>query len=161
MADDKTTGGPSKGKTHGGDQTQQPGQAPGKIPFGVQNPLSTGAPGSASVGSAGGSDPTVASPVPTSVFGAKTDDTSTGAPGGSGASAGVATGATYTQDSYGWRPRIDRTDGSVDTEAQGNKYGTDTGIPGLKTPKGTGAQASPNPGYGSTGSPSHGSERIN
>jgi len=156
---DKTTGGPSKGKSHGGDQTAMPGAAGGKIPFGIQNPLSTGAPGS-SGNTATPSDPTVVSPVPTSVFGAKTDDTDTGAPGGSGSKSGVSTGATYTQDSYGWSPRIDQTGGSVDTEAQANKYGTDTGIPGLKTPKGTGAQASPNPGYGGAADVTDGSERI-
>src|SRR5689334_16165219 len=150
---DKTMGGPSKGKTHGGDQTAQVGQAAGMIPFGVQNPLSTGAPGSSGGGNAA-SDPTLATPVPTSVFGAKTDVVSTGAPGSSGTNASSATGATYTQDTYGWRPRLDRTDGSVDTEAQYNKYGTDTGIPGLHTPKSTGA-----PGSGGGASVTNGSER--
>ena len=111
---DKTMGGPSKGKSHGGDQTSLPGQAGGKIPFGIQNPLSTGAPGSAG-NTATPSDPTVNSPVPTSVFGAKADDTATGAPGGSGTKAGVATGASYTEDSYGWSPRKDMTGGSVDS----------------------------------------------
>jgi hypothetical protein len=156
---DKTMGGPSKGKSHGGDQTAQPGAAAGKIPFGIQNPLNTGAPGSNGGGGAP-SDPTVQVPVPTSVFGSKTDVVHTGAPGGSGAHGSSATGASYTQDSYGWSPRIDQTGGSVDTEAQGNKYGSDTGIPGLKTPKGTGAQASPGPGYGSSPSVTDGSERI-
>lgn len=155
---DRTTGGPSKGKTHGGDQTALPDQAGGKIPFGIQNPLSTGAPGSSGV--SGASDPTLQTPVPTTAFGAKTDDTNTGAPGGSGAHGTAASGATYTQDTYGWRPRIDATGGSVDTEAQANKYGSDTGIPGLKVPKGTGMPNSSGAGYGSTGSPSNGSERV-
>ncbi len=156
---DKNLGGPAKGKTHGGDQTQLPGQAGGKIPFGIQNPLSTGAPGSNGSGNAP-SHPTLQTPIPASVFGAKADNTDTGAPGGSGSSSGVTTGATYTEDSYGWSPRHDMTGGSVDTEAQGNKYGSDTGIPGLKTPKGTGAPASSSPGYGSTASVDHGSDRI-
>lgn len=155
---DKTMGGPAKGKSHGGDQTALPGQAAGKIPFGIQNPLNTGAPGSGGTG--GAPDPTVQSPVPSSVFGAKTDDTSTGAPGGSGSHGSVATGASYTEDSYGWTPRKDMSGGSVDTEAQGNKYGSDTGIPGLKTPKGTGAPQSAGPGYGSTAKITDGDERI-
>lgn len=137
---DNTSGGPSKGVSHSGDQTALPGQAAGKIPFGVANPLDTGAPGTG--GAPVGPDPTMASPLPANIYGAKTDDTDTGAPGGSGSNAGVKTGATYTQDTYGWRPRIDCTGGSVDTEAQANKYGSDTGIPGLHTPKGTGAPAS-------------------
>jgi hypothetical protein len=33
--------------------------------------------------------------------------------------------------------------GSVDTEAQANKYGTDTGIPGLYHPKSTGMGQAP------------------
>jgi hypothetical protein len=45
--------------------------------------------------------------------------------------------------------------GSVDTEAQANKYGTDTHIPGLHTPKTTGA-----PGSGGGGSVTNGSQRI-
>lgn len=135
---DKTLGGPAKGVTAGGDQTALPGQAAGKIPFGIKNPLATGAPGTGGVGMAP-SDATLQAPVPATVFGAKTDDSSTGAPGGSGVSANVATGATYTLDSYGASPRQNMTGGSVDTEAQSNKYGSDTGIPGLHTPDGTGA----------------------
>lgn len=150
---DKTMGGPSKGKSHGGDQTSMPGQAAGKIPFGVQNPQSTGAPGTGGTGPA--SDPTLNSPVPASSYGAQNDDTATGAPGGAGAKAGVAAGATYTADSYGWCPRYDMTGGSVDTEAQANKYGSDTGIPGLYHPRTTGA-----PGSGGGGSVTDGSERI-
>lgn len=135
---DKTLGGPAKGKTAGGDQTALPGQAAGKIPFGIQNPLATGAPGSSN-GGAAPSHPTLQTPIPTSIFGAKTDDVATGAPGGSSVSPHVATGATYTLDSYGASPRQDMTGGSVDTEGQSNKYGVDTGIPGLNTPEGTGA----------------------
>src|SRR5215475_7804316 len=104
---DNTTGGPSKGKAHGGDQTAMPGQAPGGIPFGIQNPLSTGAPGTAGAGSSA-PDPTLAQPVPTTTpGGAPTKDTATGAPGSSGASAGVATGASYTIDTIGAWPRQD------------------------------------------------------
>lgn len=153
---DNTHGGPSKGTPHGGDQTAQVGQAAGGLPFGIQNPLSTGAPGSASVGTAA-PDPTIALPVPTTVVGgAATADTSTGAPGSSGASAMVATGATYTIDTIGAWPRMDAKGGSVDTEAYGNKYGTNTlvGVQGNQ-PKGTGAPAS-----GDGGSVSHGNERI-
>lgn len=155
---DRTTGGPAKGKTHGGDQTQMPGQAPGKLPFGINNPLSTGAPGTNGQ-SPGGGDVTVTTPVSTTSFGAKADNTDTGAPGSSGASSGVATGATYTKDSIDAYPREDASGGSIDTEAQANKYGSDTGIPGLKVPKGTGAGSS-NPGYGGAGSVTNGSERI-
>src|ERR1700742_3652218 len=118
---DRTTGGPSKGKTHGGDQTSLPGQAPGKLPFGIQNPQSTGAPGSGGGGI--GSDVTMQTPLPSSAFGAKTDDTDTHAPGSSGSSAGVATGASYTKAYDGAYPYEDATGGSVDTEAQANKYG--------------------------------------
>jgi hypothetical protein len=46
-------------------------------------------------------------------------------------------------DMYGWYSYQDGTGGSTDTEAQGNKYGTDTGIPGLHTPKATGAGGGP------------------
>jgi hypothetical protein len=134
---DKTLGGPAKGITVGGDQTALPGQAAGKLPFGIQNPLSTGAPGTGGTGLA--SDPTLQAPVPTAAYGAQNDDADTGAPGGNGVSAHVATGATYTLDSYGASPRQNMTGGSVDTEAQSNKYGTDTGIPGLHVPDGTGA----------------------
>lgn len=155
---DRTTGGPAKGKTHGGDQTALPGQAPGKLPFGINNPLSTGAPGTQGQ-SPGAPDATVTTPVSTTSFGAKADNVDTGAPGGSGASAGVATGATYTKDSLDAYPREDASGGSIDTEAQANKYGSDTGIPGLKVPKGTGVPG-PSAGYGSTGSVSNGSERI-
>lgn len=155
---DKTLGGPAKGKTAPGDQTALPGQAAGKIPFGIQNPLATGAPGTGGVGMAP-SDPTLTAPVPTSAYGAKNGDTATGAPGTSGASPHLATGATYTLDSYGASPRQDMTGGSVDTEAQGNKYGTDTGIPGLHVPDGTGApgsQGTYSVGGGSNGSAGHG-----
>jgi len=136
---DKEPAGPSKGVTHGGDQTAQPGQAAGGLAFGVSNPLNTGAPGSGGAGL--NPDPTVQTPVPGSVFGAGTDDTSTGAPGGSGASAGVKTGANWTMDMYGWYSYQDGAGGSVDTEPQGNKYGSDAGIPGLSSayqPKSTG-----------------------
>lgn len=156
---DRTTGGPSKGKTHGGDQTSLPGQAPGKLPFGIQNPQSTGAPGSGGAGMA--SDVTMQTPTPTTAFGAKTDVMDTGAPGTSGSSPNGAKGATYTKDSLDAYPREDAVGGSVETEAQANKYGVDTGIPGLKTPKGTGAPASANPGYGSSASVTDGSERVN
>lgn len=157
---DRTTGGPSKGNTHGGDQTSLPGQGAGKLPFGIQNPQTTGAPGAAGGGGMA-SDPTLQTPVPATAFGAKTDVTDTGAPGGSGSSPNGAKGATYTKDSIDAYPREDATGGSVETEAQANKYGVDTGIPGLKTPKGTGAPMSGTPGYGSTGSATDGSERIN
>lgn len=152
---DKTTGGPAKGKTHGGDQTSLPGQAAGKIPFGISNPLSTGAPGTQGQGGAP-SDSTVTTPVSTTSFGAKADNTDTGAPGTSGASSGVASGATYTKDSLDAYPREDATGGSVDTEAQSNKYGSAT-LPGLvgHQPKTTGA-----PGSGGGGSVTNGSERI-
>jgi len=171
---DKTLGGPAKGKPRGGDQTALPGQAAGKIPFGIQNPLDTGAPGTAGIGMAP-SDATLQAPVPGTIFGAKTADAATGAPGGSGASAGVATGATYTLDSYGASPRQDMSGGSVDTEAQANKYGTDTGIPGLHVPDGTGAPGTAGTysvgsggvgngpaghGGGAGGSVTNGSERI-
>lgn len=153
---DKTMGGPAKGITAPGDQTALPGQAAGGLPFGIQNPLSTGAPGTAGVDGAP-SDATVPAPIPSSVVGgAPTDDTATGAPGSSGATAGVATGATYTLDSYGGSPRQDKTGGSVDTEAYANKYGTNTlwGVMGNQ-PKGTGAPAS-----GDGGQVTNGSERI-
>lgn len=157
---DRTTGGPAKGKTHGGDQTALPGQAPGKLPFGINNPLSTGAPGTQGQ-SPGAPDATVTTPVSTTSFGAKADNVDTGAPGGSGASAGVATGATYTKDSLDAYPREDASGGSIDTEAQANKYGSAT-LPGLvgHQPKGTGAPGSSSAGYGSGGSVSNGSERI-
>lgn len=134
---DKTTGGPSKGKTHGGDQTALPGQAAGQIPFGIKTSLATGAPGTGGTGPA--SDPTMASPTPTSVFGAATDTMHTGAPGTSGSSPSGESGATWTKDSLDAYPRVDATGGSTETEAQANKYGTDTGIPGLHVPKSTGA----------------------
>lgn len=155
MADvpDRAPAGPSKGVTHGGDQTALPGQAAGKIPFGVANPLSTGAPGSGGAGL--NPDPTIQAPVPGTVFGAGTADTSTGAPGGSGSSAGVKAGANYTVDAYGWYSFMDGSAGSVDTEGQANKYGTDPGIPGLNTPRTTGA-----PGSGGGASITNGSERI-
>jgi hypothetical protein len=151
---DKTLGGPAHGTPMSGDQTALPGQAAGKIPFGIKNPLSTGAPGTAGVGMTP-SDPTLTAPVPTSIYGASTDDTATGAPGGNGFHDTVATGATYTLDTYGWVTQINMTGGSVDTEAQANKYGSDTGVPGLHTPKTTGA-----PGSGGGGSVTDGSERI-
>src|SRR5512146_1192507 len=153
---DKTMGGPAKGVTAPGDQTALPGQAAGGLPFGIQNPLSTGAPGTGGVGMAP-SDATLTAPVPTSVVGgAQTDDNATGAPGGNGASPGGAKGATYTLDSYGASPRQDMTGGSMDTEAQANSYGTNTlwGVAGNQ-PKGTGAPAS-----GDGGQVTHGSERI-
>jgi hypothetical protein len=150
---DKTMGGPAKGQSHGGDQTALPGQAAGKIPFGISNPLNTGAPGSGGTGPS--PDPTLQAPVPASAFGASTDDTSTGAPGSTGTMAGVAAGATYTKDSYGSYPMDNMTGGSVDTEAQSNKYGSDTRIPGLHTPKTTGA-----PGSGGGAHVTNGSQRI-
>lgn len=133
---DKTMGGPSKGTTHGGDQTAMPGQAAGKLPFGATNPLSTGAPGTGGTGPS--PDPTLQAPVPASVYGASTDDTDTGSPGSAGIHGGVKTGANYTVDSYGSYPRTDAAGGSVDSEGQANKYGTDTRIPGLRTPRTTG-----------------------
>lgn len=155
---DKTMGGPSKGKTHGGDQTAQVGQAPGKLPFGIDNPLSTGAPGTGVAGAA--SDPTLQTPLPSSNFGAAADNTATGSPGSSGSSSGSATGATYTKDFYGAYSYDDASGGSVDTEAQANKYGSDTGIPGLHTPKGTGMPMSGNAGFGGGGHVTDGNERI-
>jgi hypothetical protein len=150
---DKTMGGPSKGQSHGGDQTALPGQAAGKIPFGIKNPLTTGAPGSGGTGPS--PDPTLPAPVPTDAFGAHTDDTHTGAPGTSGTTEVVATGASYTADCMDAYPRQNMTGGSVDTEAQSNKYGSDTRIPGLHVPSGTGA-----PGSGGGGSITDGSQRI-
>jgi hypothetical protein len=150
---DKTMGGPSKGQSHGGDQTALPGQAAGKLPFGIKNPLSTGAPGTG--GTAPSPDPTLQAPVPASAFGAQNDDTSTGAPGTSGTSEVVATGAAYTVDSMDAYPRVSMTGGSVDTEPQSNKYGSDTRIPGLAVPRTTGA-----PGSGGGGSVTDGSQRI-
>lgn len=150
---DKATGGPAKGQTHGGDQTAMPGQAAGKIPFGVKNPLTTGAPGTG--GTAPSPDPTLQAPVPASAYGAKNDDAATGAPGTSGTSETVATGASYTKMYDGAYPMDSATGGSVDTEAQSNKYGTDTRIPGLHTPTTTGA-----PGSGGGGSVTDGSQRI-
>lgn len=137
---DKEPAGPSKGVTHGGDQTAMPGQAPGMIPFGINNPLSTGAPGTAGAGL--NPEPTVQTPIPGSVYGASTDDVHTGAPGSNGATGPHATGANYTIDAYGWYSWMDASGGSTDTEAQGNNYGVDTGIPGLATPHGTGAPKS-------------------
>jgi len=134
---DKEPAGPSKGVTHGGDQTAQPGQAAGGLFFGISNPLDTGAPGTGGAGV--NPDPTVQTPVPNSVYGAQTDDVHTGAPGSSGTNGSVKTGANYTVDAYGWYSWMDAGSGSVDTESQGNKYGSDTGIPGLHTPKATGA----------------------
>jgi hypothetical protein len=150
---DKTMGGPAKGVSHGGDQTALPGQAAGKLPFGITNPLSTGAPGTGGTGPS--PDPTLQAPVPTDMYGAANDDTDTGAPGTSGSAAGGATGASYTLDTYGWVTQVNCTGGSVDTEAQANKYGTDTHIPGLETPRTTGA-----PGSGGHASVTDGSERI-
>lgn len=152
---DKTTGGPSKGSAHGGDQTAMPGQAAGTIPFGIKTPLTTGAPGTAGQSSPA-SDPTVTSAPAGSVFGAPTADTSTGAPGTGGASGTVATGASYTVDSIDARPRTNAVGGSVDTEGQANKYGsgTLTGLAGHQ-PTTTGA-----PGSGGGGSVTNGSERI-
>jgi len=140
---DKEPVGPAKGITHGGDQTAMPGQAAGRIPFGIQNPLSTGAPGTG--GAPINPDPTIQAPIPGSVFGAGIDDVHTGAPGSTAVAAPLKTGANYTIDAGGWYSWMDATGGSVDTEAQQNNYGTDTGIPGLATPKTTGA---PNSGDG-------------
>lgn len=137
---DKTMGGPSKGKTHSGDQTATPGAAAGKLPFGINNPLNTGAPGTSGY-TGTPSDPTVTSPVSDTSFGAKADNTATGAPGTTGSSPSGSGGATYTKDSIDAYPREDATGGSTETEAQANKYGVDTGIPGLKTPRSTGAGA--------------------
>lgn|SRR5512146_2838334 len=136
---DKSTGGPSKGTTHGGDQTSMPGQAAGGL-FAGHNPLSTGASGTG--GAAPSPDPTLQVPVPGSVYGAGTDDTDTGAPGTGGTHGGVKTGASYTVDAYGAYSYMDEAGGSVDTEPQGNKYGSDARIPGLSSayqPKSTGA----------------------
>ena len=142
---DKEPAGPSKGVTHGGDQTAMPGQAAGKIPFGIANPLDTGAPGTGGAGI--DPDPTIATPIPGSIYGAATDDVHTGAPGSVGASAPHATGANYTIDAGGWYSWMDASGGSVDTEGQQNNYGVDTGIPGLATPKTTGAPASGDGGH--------------
>lgn len=142
---DRTTGGPSKGKTHGGDQTALPGQAAGQIPFGVKSPQSTGAPGTGGAGYS--SDVTEQTPVPATNFGAASHNTDTGAPGTSGSGSGVATGATYTKTYDGAYSHEDANGGSVDTESQANKYGTDTGIPGLHVPTTTGA-----PGHITNGS---------
>lgn len=147
---DKSMGGPSKGTTHGGDQTAMPGQAAGKIPGGAANPLDTGAPGTGGVGMAP-SDPTLTAPVPSSIYGAPTDDSDTGAPGSSGTNAGVKAGANYTMDAYGWYTFMDCNGGSVDTEAQSNKYGSDTRIPGLHTPHSTGAGGGPSISHDHTG----------
>ena len=140
---DKEPAGPSKGVTHGGDQTAMPGQAAGMIPFGVNNPLATGAPGTGGAGL--NAEPTVQTPIPTTIYGATTDDSATGAPGSMGASAPHKTGANYTIDAAGWYSWMDGVGGSMDTEGQKNNYGVDTGIPGLYTPKTTGA---PNSGDG-------------
>lgn len=135
---DNNSGGPAKGKAHGGDQSAMPGQAQGGLPFGLANSLSTGAPGTAGT-PASAPDPTVTSAVPGTVFGSP-NDTKTGAPGGSGATAGVATGAAYTIDTgLGNRPFTDAAGGSVDSESQGNKYGAGNGFPGDYQPKSTGA----------------------
>lgn len=134
---DKSMGGPAKGATHGGDQTAMPGQAAGRIPFGVGNPLDTGAPGTGGTGPS--PDPTLQAPIPGSVYGAGTDDTDTGAPGSTGSNSPAGGGANFTMDAYGWYAFMDCTGGSTDTEAQGNKYGSDTHIPGLATPRTTGA----------------------
>jgi hypothetical protein len=140
MADNQTSGA-GKGRGRAGDQTSQPGQASGLLPFGISNPLGTGAPGT-SGGAPGPQDPTtVPGQVPGSVFGASTD-TKTGAPGSAGASTSVATGASYTDPfahlSGGNSGNM--TGGSVDTESQGNKYGSSTmpGIAGSGSPKDTG-----------------------
>jgi hypothetical protein len=140
---DKEPAGPSKGYTRPGDQVNQPGQAEGMIPFGINSPLQTGAPGTGGAGL--NPDPTVQTPIPTGIYGAATDDADTGAPGSNGASTPLKTGANYTIDAYGWYSWMDAAGGSVDTEAQGNNYGVDTGIPGLATPHTTGA---PNSGDG-------------
>jgi hypothetical protein len=96
--------------------------------------------------------------VPTSIaFGISTDDSATCAPGSAGTSGTAATGASFTVDTIGGYPRQDMTGGSVDTEAYGNKYGTNT-LPGVQgnQPKGTGA-----PGSGDGGAVTNGSQRIN
>lgn len=143
MADvpDRSPAGPSKGVTHGGDQTAQPGQAAGMIPFGVNNPLDTGAPGSGGAGL--NADPTIQTPVPGSIYGVATHDASTGAPGSSGTTNGSAGNANYTVDAYGWYSWMDASGGSTDTEGQSNNYGVNPGIPGLSTPKSTGAGSGP------------------
>lgn len=146
---DKSMGGPSKGYAHGGDQTAMPGQAAGKLPFGLANPQSTGAPGSGGTGPSG--DPTLQAPVPGSMYGAQNDDVHTGAPGSAGVTTGVKSGASYTVDAYGAYTYMNETGGSVDTEAQGNKYGSDTRIPGLRVPRSTGT---------GDGSPMHGGRNV-
>lgn len=140
---DKEPAGPAKGVTHGGDQTAQPGQAAGKLPADAPNSLTTGAPGTSGAGL--NPDPTVQTPIPSSIYGVAINDTDTGAPGSALAGAVHETGANYTMDMGGWYSWQDAVGGSVDTEGQKNNYGTATGIPGISTPKTTGA---PNSGDG-------------
>jgi hypothetical protein len=141
MADNQTSGA-GKGRGRAGDQTSQPGQASGMLPFGIANPLGTGAPGTAGNASSPQDPTTVPGQNPSTVFGSPTD-TKTGAPGSAGASAHVATGASYT-DRFAMLSggtKGDMTGGSVDTEGQSNKYGSSTmpGIAGKGQPKDTGA----------------------
>jgi hypothetical protein len=73
------------------------------------------------------------------MYGAQNDDDHTGAPGTAGEHAGTQGGANYTVDAYGAYTYMSEGGGSTDTEAQANKYGSPTHIPGLETPKSTGA----------------------
>ncbi len=139
---DKQTDGKGKGTPRPGDQTTQPGQYPSKMPFGIQVPTSTGAPGSSPAPSGPDDATTKPGQVPMSVFGMPVDE-HTGAPGSAGASAGVAGGATYTDPfaTLAGGGKGSMSGGSTDSEAQANKYGTNTmwGVAGPGQPDSTGA----------------------
>lgn len=135
---DKQTGGRPSGTGPRRDPTTMPGQYPSKLAFGIAVPQSTGAPGTE--GAAPSPDATVHTPTPESNFGAPFDDLHTGAPGSMGASAHVSGGAFYT-DPFGYLAGGGAgasSNGSTDTEAQGNKYGYPA-PGGAATPMSTGA----------------------
>lgn len=115
------------------------------LPFGLNNPMSTGAPGSSYYG---GSTDATNQPGQAEgemgAYGAQAPQ-QTGSPGSQGATtANEPAGASYTVDSYGWAPREAATGGSTDTQGAANNYGSNTmpGVAGIGQPSGTGAPAS-------------------
>jgi hypothetical protein len=141
MADQNQTNGAGKGRGRAGDQTSQPGQAEGLLPFGIKNSTSTGLPGT-DVGHPGPGDPTtVPGQVPSDVFGQPTA-TKTGMAGSTGASTSAESGASYTDPFafLGGGSKGDASGGSTETESQANHYGDNTmvGIEGAGQPTSTG-----------------------
>lgn len=119
---EKTTGTPGGDSRPRQDSTVLPGEYPGKLPFGISVPTSTGAPGS-SGSPANSSDPTIEN-LPSSVFGAPNPMT-TGSPGTS-QPAPNQQGGVSAIDMFAFQsPYVDAqiTNGSSETEAAANKVG--------------------------------------